>query len=106
MKGTLRALWILAGLTALILMIATIGLAIRNIKVADIGTSAYLVSRMQLIHLHESPNIYSSEVAILESGTHVRIVKSEFTDNRTWYFIQADTGEGWVDSTYVSLTPP
>ncbi|NIM93987.1 MAG: hypothetical protein GTO18_09795 [Anaerolineales bacterium] len=105
-KTALTLLWLATGVIIVALTVATIQTAIRAIEGAEVGTTAYLVSRTQLVHLHAKPSAYSETIAILEQDLPVEILRTEKEGGRRWYYIRLDETEGWVDAVRISFTPP
>ena len=105
-KTSLKVAWLLTGIVAAILLIATIALTVKTVQNASSGYTAYLTSPTQLIHLHEEPNAYSKSVAIKEHGTAVTVLQTRRGGSQTWYFVNADEISGWVSEARISSIPP
>lgn len=106
-KKVLSGLWILTGLAALVLLVTTIGLAVKAQAQADQPITVYLTGKGLVVQLREQPDQMSRVVAILERGTVVTVTDSVTEGDQTWYHVQkAETSSGWVKAEYVSLSPP
>lgn len=105
-NSSLKIAWLLTGIVALILLVATISLTTKTVLNASSGHTAYLTSPTQLIYLHEEPNAYSKSVAIKEHGTAVTVFQTHRGGNQTWYFVNADETSGWVTESRISTIPP
>lgn len=105
-KKIISVLWVLAGLVAVVLLVATIGLAVKARDQADRGVTAYLTSGSKLVILLKQPSQAGIVAAIVERGTAVAIVDAITESDQTWYHVKAGTDSGWVQAEYISLSPP
>jgi SH3-like domain-containing protein len=105
-KTSLKIPWLLTGIVAMLLLIATIALTAKMVSSASSGYTAYLASPTQLIYLHEEPSAYSKSIAIKEHGTAVTVLRTHREGNQNWYFIDADETSGWVSESRIRSTPP
>ncbi len=105
-KKTLSALWVITALVALVLMVATIGLASRARAKAILNSTVYLNRKSGLNVLHDQPDRFSRIIATLKRGTEVIVRDSATKDGQTWYYVEARTVLGWVEAEYVSPNPP
>jgi hypothetical protein len=105
-KKTLSALWVITALVALVLMVATIGLASKARAKAVLNSEVYLNRRSSLNVLHDQPDRFSRIIATLKRGTTVIVRDSTTEDGQTWYYVEARTASGWVEAEYISSSPP
>ena len=105
-RTSLKIAWLLTGIVAALLLIATIALTVKTVLNTTSGYTAYLTSPTQLIYLHEEPNVYSKSVAIKEHGTAVTVLQTRREGSQTWYFVNADETSGWVNDSRISSIPP
>jgi hypothetical protein len=101
-----KVVWIITWLAALTLLIFTIVLAIRAFGQAGLGVEVYLISPTGFVHIHEDPNMYSSRVTIVSNGTQAIIRDIESVGEVVWYYVEVDSGSGWVDETRLSAEAP
>lgn len=105
-KRVLLSLWILAGVVALILLGATIGLIFKAKTQVSQGVTARLTGDSSLFHLREQPDSTSRIIAMLERGTAVTVTNSVTKNDQTWYWVEAGDRSGWIQAQYVRLDAP
>jgi hypothetical protein len=101
-----KPVWIITWAVALVLLAFTIVLGITATGRAGLGVEVYLTSPTGLVHVHEEPNMYSTRVTIVSSGTMAIIRDIEPVGEVVWYFVEVETGSGWVDETRLSSESP
>jgi hypothetical protein len=101
-----KPVWIITWIAALTLLAFTIVLAIKASGQAGLGLEVYLTSPTGLVHIHEEPSMYASRVTIVSDGTLAVIRDIEPVGDTVWYFVEVETGAGWVDETRVSSEAP
>ena len=105
-KRLFRSLWILAGLVALLLLGATIGLIVRSRAQVSQGVTAHVTGSSSLFHLREQPDRTSRIVAMLERGTAVTVTNSVTENDQTWYWVETEDRSGWIQAQHVRLDAP
>ncbi len=105
-KPISKAVWIITWAVALTLLAITIVLGIKATGRAGLGVEVYLTSPTGLVHIHEEPNMYSTRVTIVSDGTLAIIRDIEPVGEVVWYFVEVETGSGWVDETRLSTEGP
>jgi hypothetical protein len=97
---TISRLWLFTLLVALLLLLATIGLAVEARSQPVVGVAALIDKR---VFMREEPLGVARIAAVLRPGTAVTITDSVQQSATTWY--QIETGEltGWIPSSYVTL---
>ena len=106
-KGSIpKSVWIITWVAALTLVAFTIVLAVKASGQAGLGVEVYLTSPTGLVHVHEEPNMYSTRVTIVSDGTLAIIRDIESVGDVVWYFVEVETGSGWVDETRLSSEAP
>lgn len=93
-------------MAALTLLAFTIVLAIKASGQAGLGVEVYLTSPTGLVHIYEEPSMYSTRVAIVSDGTLAIIRDIESVRDVVWYFVEVETGSGWIDETRLSSEAP
>ncbi|MGD2078855.1 MAG: SH3 domain-containing protein [Chloroflexota bacterium] len=102
----MKLLWRLAGLVALILLMATTFLFVRADRLQDKGILAYVTSSQAAPFLRDKPSRSGAVLMVLELGSPVRISDSATTMNQDWYYVDAGDKSGWLLASLVSLEPP
>jgi uncharacterized protein YgiM (DUF1202 family) len=104
-RKLLRSLWLLTGITVVLLLAATIYLAREaNVK-QEAGYSAYIVGLKGVIYLRQQPNPSSRVVTILELGQRVFVTQSSHESGTPWAKITTGEYEGWVPAERLGETP-
>ena len=98
--------WVGTVIVAVMLLGFTIALGVKASGQSGLGMEIYLTSPIGVIHIHEEPNMYSSSVGIVASGTSAIIRRVEHVGDVVWYYIEVETTFGWVDETRLSAEPP
>ena len=101
-----KSVWIITGIAALTLLAFTILLAIKASGQAGLGVEVYLTSPTGLVHIHEEPSQYSTRVTIVSDGTRAIIRDIEPVGDVIWYFVEVETGSGWVDESRLGSEVP
>ena len=101
-----KPVWIITWIAALTLLAFTIVLAIKASGQAGLGVEVYLTSPTGLVHIHEEPSMYSTRVTIVSDGTLAIVRDIEPVGEVVWYFVEVETGSGWVDETRLSSEAP
>jgi hypothetical protein len=102
-----KGLWLLAGLVAVLLLAATIGLVVRSRTQAIVGQTVFLVSRGGAVKLYQSPSQDSENVAALVRGSQVLVVGLSKQEDQTWYLVQkGEMTPGWIPASGASQDPP
>lgn len=104
-RANLRAwLWLLAGIVALILLLATGALALKAGSQA--GTFAGIVAGPQgAVYLRSRPAPGAGVVTILEPGDRVEVENSRDVDGSRWYQVRTERGRlGWLPEERVERT--
>ena len=101
---TLRTLWILTGLVALALLVATIALGIQAQTVQELRVPAQITSARTPVYLRDYPSATQRILTLLEPGTQVIVVDAAARDGRNWYQVEVDDRLGWVPAANVRLT--
>lgn len=104
--NTYRIYWIITGICSLILLGATIVLALRTRTISSVGVTGYITTSDQSPYLRSTPSSNSHILTILESGNQVSVIDSLDRNNSTWLEIQTDEYTGWIQAEYVSHEPP
>ncbi len=93
-------LWQITLIVILLLIVATIGLAVQAQNQPVIGVNAQLNGRS---YLRDAPHGAAQVVNVLRSGTAVTITDSTEQGMSTWYQIEVGTQEGWLPATAVTV---
>ena len=93
-------------MAALILLLATISLAVKSRSSADVEVSAYIARSSSSVYLRERPGDASKIVKVVRPGTPLLIKNNRTQDGQDWYFIEIEDQTGWIPAEDVSLTPP
>jgi hypothetical protein len=102
-----KALWVLAGITALLLLTATVQLVVRTQSQGIVGETVYLVGQTGAIRLHESPAQDSKVIAALVRGSPVIVLGLNQQEGQAWYLVQkGEMTPGWVPAFEVTRETP
>jgi hypothetical protein len=102
-----KGLWLLAGLVALVLLAATIGLVARTRTQAIVGETVFLVSRGGAVKVYRAPSLDAENSAALVRGSEVLVVGLSKQEDQTWYLVQkGEMPPGWVPGSDISRDPP
>ena len=104
-KKLISRLWVLTGLVALVLLVATVSLASRATSQSDQAVTVYLTGG-RLFQLYEEPDRLSRVRSVLDYGTAVEVVDSTQDMEQQWYYVEVEDKEGWIPAESVSLEPP
>jgi len=105
-KKLFSRLWILTGLVALVLLVATVSLASRAISQTDQTVTVYLTGSGRLFQLYEEPDRLARIRSVLDYGTAVDVVDSTEDGDQLWYYVEVEDKKGWIPAESVSLKPP
>ena len=105
-KKLLSRLWILTGLVALVLLVATVSLTSRAASQADQTVTVYLTGGGRLFQLYEEPDRLARVRSVLDYGTAVEVVDSTKDMDQQWYYVEVEDKSGWIPAEYISLEPP
>lgn len=100
------ALWTLARLGALALLIWTILLAAKSLTGGQGEIHAYIVGDTPVIIVRDQPVSNAGLAMMIDHGQQVTLVEPEGGLPPGWIYIQHEDGAGWVRDDEVSLTPP
>lgn len=99
MLNTTR-LWQITLIVTLLLLVATIGLAVQAQNQPVIGVDAQVNSRF---YLRDAPQGGAQVITVLRGGTAVTIIDSTEQGKSIWYQIEIGEQVGWLPSTAVTL---
>lgn len=99
MSKTTR-LWQITLLVTLLLVLATIGLAVQAQNQPVIGVDAQVNGRF---YLRDAPFGGAQIVNVLRSGTAVTIIDATEQGKSTWYQIENGAQTGWLPATAVTV---
>jgi hypothetical protein len=105
-QRTLSILWKLTGLVAFVLLLTTVGLAMKAGASDDIALTGYVAGSGSSVYLRAQPSVESRIITILERDTAVSITNTRSRDNQTWYYVKVETEAGWIPAENISLDPP
>ena len=106
-RRTLSRLWIAAGLVALLLGVATIGLASRARVKAILGSTVYLTGEDRFIQVRAQPSQTAPVAAVLGHGTPVNVTDATTAGGQTWYHVsRGERRTGWVQAQHTSRSSP
>ena len=97
---TIARLWKITLLFVLLLLVATIGLAVQARNQPVIGVAAQINKRF---FMREGPQGVARISAVLRQGTAVTITDSVQQGSTTWYQIEIGELTGWVPSDAVTI---
>jgi hypothetical protein len=102
-----RVLWLVTGLVALLLLVATLRLATRAQSERILGQTVYLISRGSAAMLHQEPDPGSPVVGALVHGSTVVVLDQASQGGETWYLVhKSNMAPGWIPAANVSRDPP
>lgn len=103
-KKTLTRLWMVTGLVALFLVVATILVATRAKHAGMRDERVFVTSSDGWISVYEQPDRESTVVVTLANGSSVLIVDYTISRGRTWFLVSRSGAEpGWVLARDISL---
>jgi SH3-like domain-containing protein len=105
-RKTIRTLWIITGVFAVVLVAATVYLSREARAKEEAGYSAHIVGRNSVIYLRQDPNPTSHIVTILELGQEVFVTDMSDEQAIPWAQIRAGDYEGWVPEERIGMVPP
>lgn len=97
---TTSRLWQITLILTLLLLIATIGLAVQAQNQPLIGVDAQVNGRF---YLRDAPYGGAQVVGVLRGGTAVTITDSTEQGKSTWYQIEIEEQTGWLPATAVTI---
>jgi len=101
---TIRILWVITGLVALILAFSTLRLVARTRSQAILGQPIVLTGRGSAAELHQEPDPDSPIVAALVRGSTVIVLDQDQHDGQTWYLIRKNNmTPGWIPASSVNI---
>jgi uncharacterized protein YgiM (DUF1202 family) len=108
MSGKIRTLlWVLAGVVAVVLAVATFRLAARARGQNILSQTVYVTAQRGAVGLRTEPDEDAPVVAALVRGSAVTIIEVSTQGTQTWYRIQKGSMKpGWVPADFVSRNPP
>jgi uncharacterized protein YgiM (DUF1202 family) len=101
---SLRTLWILTGLVALVLLVATVALVFQAQAVQELRVPARITSASTPVYLRDYPSATQRILTLLNPGTQVIVVDAAARDGRNWYQVEVDEQIGWVPAANVQLS--
>lgn len=99
-EKTISRLWFLTAIVILLLLVATIGLAVQARSQLVVGVDALVQRR---VFLRDEPVGVGRIDAVLRPGTLVTITDSEQQGSSTWYQIEVGELAGWIPANTVSI---
>ena len=102
----LKILWWITGLSALILLVATVALFLRAEQIQESGIIAYVARSQAAPFLRDEPGNNGAVLMVLEYGSPVRISDSTSRSNVDWYYVDAGETSGWLLASLISFEPP
>jgi len=93
---TVANLWIITGIVALGLLIATFILAYKASNLPDTGLYGTLSSSNPTIYLRAEPSGNSKIVTILERGMRVYVIDAVADQSVRWMKIESGHFSGWI----------
>lgn len=96
-------LWVVTGLVAVALLIATLGLAARAQTTPAGPTTAVLTSSGTPIYLRADPGLSARILAVLAPGTEVDVHPADGDPTPSWQRITVDGRTGWVPTSNVVM---
>jgi len=99
-------LWMVTGLGALVLVVATIGLGVKARSQANQTVTVYTVDKNIVISLYAEPSMASRIVTVLERGEPLAVTDYTNRGDQTWYHVNTKTGSGWIHANHLSLNSP
>ena len=102
-----KILWILAGITALGLTVASVRFMVLTNESEDlIGKRVFIAGNQQLSLLRDSARTNAQVVAIIERGASVTITQVDSDGVRPWVYVESEAGSGWIEAAALSESPP
>jgi hypothetical protein len=101
-----KTLWRMTTMVAVLLLVFTILLVIKDRSISSSGFTGYISQQDSLVYLRSQPDETSRTVAILNPGSVVFVDHSTDRDNLTWYHVKSENGIGWIQEENLTLTPP
>ena len=103
---SLSILWRITVIVALVLLLATVALALKSRDADDGELTGTVIGPGASIYLRVAPDDERRIVAILRPGATLVIKNSINQDNQTWYQVETESQSGWLPSTNVSFEHP
>lgn len=100
---TVTILWRLTAAAALLLLGATILLAVRSSQQSIAGTEARISMQSRTVYLRNQPQGGSQIVSALYRGTPVTIIGTASQGYTTWYKVKTDEVSGWLPEQLLDL---
>ena len=104
-RKTVRYLWIVTCLIAVILAAFTVYLSKEARAKEEAGYSAYIVGANSVIYLRQNPDPTSHVVTILELGQQVFVTDISDDGPIPWAQIRAGDYEGWIPAQRIGEEP-
>ena len=105
-KGTIRNLWYITSIVAVILLAATLYLSREARIKEETGYSATIVGLNSVIYLRQQPDPTSHIVTILELGQQVFVTEISEDGVIPWAKIRTGEFEGWVPAERIAEGSP
>jgi SH3-like domain-containing protein len=105
-QRTISILWVITGLAALIMLIATLHLTIKTRNAARVEVTAYISGSKPSVYMRQSPSEHSKIVTILKVGTRISIKNASTENEIDWYYVSYEDQSGWIPVDQISLNPP
>ncbi len=105
-RKTIRTLWLITGVAAVILFAVTVYLSREARAKEDAGYLAYIAGLNSVIYLRQEPNPTSHIVTILELGQQVFVIDISEDLAIPWAQVRTDNYEGWLPVERISTEPP
>lgn len=102
-RRTTTILWRLTAVAALLLLGATILLAVRASRQSITGTEARISMQSRSVYLRSQPQGGSQIVSALYRGTPVTIIGKASQGYTTWYKVEAGDVTGWLPEPLLDL---
>ena len=97
---TISRLWLITAIVFLLLLVATIGLAVQARNQPVVGVEARVYRR---VFLREEPVGVGRIDAVLRPGTAVVITDAIDQSGAKWYQIEVGEQQGWIPANTVNL---
>lgn len=105
-RKTIRSLWTIAGLFAVLLLAGTVYLSREARAKEEAGYSAHIVGLNSVIYLRQDPIPTSHIVTILELGQQVFVIDMSDGSSIPWAKVRAGDYEGWIPAERIGSGPP
>ena len=104
-KRAIRNLWLVTGVVAAILLVATVYLSREARIKEEAGYSATIMGLNSVIYLRQQPDPTSHIVTILELGQQVFVTEISEDSAIPWAKIRTGEFEGWVPAERIAEGP-